>query len=131
MREVELDLQVSPEKIMSREMELGCESWTSLASSFSSTAVQRTLSLSLCPSTAVETAIAQCTIVTGQWRGDTALTLPLFWRRSTVSPVFFGRYPRSSLHSFVSLFSNNSNTLISASVPHCRVGQINALHFPC
>ena len=26
---------------------------------------------------------------------------PLFWRRSTVSPVFFGRYPRSSLHSFV------------------------------
>ena len=39
--------------------------------------------------------------VAGQWRGDTALTLPLFWRRSTVSPVFFGRYPRSSLHSFV------------------------------
>ena len=39
--------------------------------------------------------------VAGQWRGDTALTLPLFWRRSTVSPVFFGRYPRSSLHIFV------------------------------
>ena len=39
--------------------------------------------------------------VAGQWRGDTALTLPLFWRRSTVSPVSFGRYPRSSLHSFV------------------------------
>ena len=38
--------------------------------------------------------------VAGQWRGDTASTLPLFWRRSTVSPVFFGRYPRSSLHSF-------------------------------
>ena len=38
-------------------------------------------------------------LVAGQWRGDTALTLPLFWRRSTVSPVFFGRYPRSSLHS--------------------------------
>ena len=35
--------------------------------------------------------------VTGQWRGDTTLTLPLFWRRSTVSPVFFGRFPRSSL----------------------------------
>ena len=32
--------------------------------------------------------------VAGQWRGDTALTLPLFWRRSTVSPVFFRRYPR-------------------------------------
>ena len=38
--------------------------------------------------------------VTGQWRGDTALTLPLFWRRSTVSPVSFGWYSRSSLHSF-------------------------------
>ena len=37
--------------------------------------------------------------VAGQWRGDTALTLPLFWRRSMVSPVFFGRFPWSSLHS--------------------------------
>ena len=50
--------------------------------------------------------------VAGQWRGDTALTLPLFWRRSTVSPVFFGRYPRSSLHSFVP-FSPPSPSLIS------------------
>ena len=41
-------------------------------------------------------------LVAGQWRGpDTALTLPLFWRRSTVSSVFFGRYSRTSLHSFV------------------------------
>ena len=38
--------------------------------------------------------------VAGQRRGDTALTLPLFWWRSTVFPVFFGRCPRSSLHSF-------------------------------
>ena len=52
---------LSPEEIMSREVELGCESWISFASSCSSTAVQRTLSLWLCPSTAVETAIAQCT----------------------------------------------------------------------
>ena len=45
-REVELDPQVSPEEIMSsRELELGCESWTSFASGCSSTAVQRTLSL--------------------------------------------------------------------------------------
>ena len=44
-REVELDPQVSPEEIMSREVELGCESWTSFASSCCSTAVQRTLSL--------------------------------------------------------------------------------------
>ena len=43
-REVQLDLQVSPEEIMSREVELGCESWSSFASSCSSTAVQRTLS---------------------------------------------------------------------------------------
>ena len=28
--------------------------------------------------------------VAAQWRGDTALTLPSFWRRSTVSPVFSG-----------------------------------------
>ena len=45
---VELDLQVSPEEIMNREVELGCESWASFASSCSScssTAVQRTLSL--------------------------------------------------------------------------------------
>ena len=32
-----------------------------------------------------------------QWRGDTALTLLLFWQRSTVSPVFFRRFPQSSL----------------------------------
>ena len=47
-REVELDLQVRPEEIMSRKVELGCESWTSFASSCSScssTAVQWTLSL--------------------------------------------------------------------------------------
>ena len=44
-REVELDPQVGPEEIMSREVELGCESWTSFASGRSSTAMQRTLSL--------------------------------------------------------------------------------------
>ena len=36
-REVELDPQVSPEEIMSREVELGCESWTSFDSGWSST----------------------------------------------------------------------------------------------
>ena len=44
-KEVELDPQVSPEEIISRKMELGCESRTSFASGCSSTAVQRTLSL--------------------------------------------------------------------------------------
>ena len=41
-RQAELDPQVSPEEIMSREVELGWESWTSFASGCSSTAVQRT-----------------------------------------------------------------------------------------
>ena len=36
---------LSPEEIMSREVELGCESWTSFDSGCSSTALQRTLSL--------------------------------------------------------------------------------------
>ena len=64
---MELDPRVSPEEIMSREVELGCERWTfslrvtHLPHVPTSTAVQRTLSLRLCPSTAVETAIAQCT----------------------------------------------------------------------
>ena len=44
-REAELDPQFSPEEIMSREVKLGCESWTSFTSGCSSTAVQRTLSL--------------------------------------------------------------------------------------
>ena len=38
-REVELDPQVSPEEIKSREVEVGCESWTSFASGCSSTVV--------------------------------------------------------------------------------------------
>ena len=36
---MERDPQVSPEEIMSREVELGCESWSSFASGCSSTAV--------------------------------------------------------------------------------------------
>ena len=40
-----LDPQVSLEGIMSREVELGCESWTFFALSFYSTVVQWTLSL--------------------------------------------------------------------------------------
>ena len=82
---MELDLQVSPEDIMSREVELGCESWTSLRVVRQQQCNRHCLCD--CPNTAVETAFAPCTSRT------------LFWRRSTVSPVFFGRYPRSSLHS--------------------------------
>ena len=84
---------------MSREVALGWASWTSFASSCpscSSTAVQRTLSWWLCPAQQLKEQLRSAKVA-GQWRGDTALTLPLFWRRSTVSPVFFGRFPRSSL----------------------------------
>ena len=44
-REVVLVPQASPEEIMSREVELGCESWSFFASSCYSTTAQRTLSL--------------------------------------------------------------------------------------
>ena len=70
-----LDPQVSPEEIMSREVELGCESWTSFASSCCSTAVQLTLSLWLCPARQLKQHLRSA-LVAGQWRGDTALTLP-------------------------------------------------------
>ena len=91
---MELDLQVSPEQ-MSREVELGCESWTSFASSCSSTAVQ----LVHCPSTAVETAIAQCTSRWAMARGhrlNTSIVLAavhglsgLFRAVSAVEPSLF------------------------------------------
>ena len=59
-REVELHPQVSPDEIISRDMELGCESWTSFVSGCSSTAVHDIVLVTL-PSMAVETAIALCT----------------------------------------------------------------------
>ena len=98
-REVELDPQVSHEEIMSREVELGCETWDLFRFELFLNNSATDIVFVTLPSTAVETAIAQCTI-TAQWRGDTALTLPLFWRRSKVSPIFFGRYPLCSLYSF-------------------------------
>ena len=58
---MELDPQVSPEEIMSREVELGCESWTSFASSCSLNSNATDIVLVTLPSTAVETAIARCT----------------------------------------------------------------------
>ena len=104
---MELDLQVSPEEIRNREVELGCESWTSFASccsSCSSTTVQRTLSLGLCPSTAVETAIAQCTSRWAMARGhrlNTSIVVAavhglsgrLFRAVSAVEPSLFRPLP--------------------------------------
>ena len=90
---------------MSREVELGCESWTSFASSCSSIAVQRSLSLWLCPSTAVETAIAQCTSRWAMARGhrlNTSIVLAavhglsgLFRAISVVEPSLFRPPPPS------------------------------------
>ena len=60
-REVKLDPQVSPKEIMSREVELGCESWTSFAfRSFLNSSATDIVLVTL-PSTAAETATAQCT----------------------------------------------------------------------
>ena len=61
-REVKpLDPQVSPKEIMSREVELGCESWTSFAfESFLNSSATDIVLVTL-PSTAAETATAQCT----------------------------------------------------------------------
>ena len=96
--EVELDHQVSPEEIMNREEELGCGSWTSFTSGCSSTAVQRTVIVTL-PSTAVETAIALCTSCCAMARGhrlNTSIVLVavhglsnLFWAVSAVEPSLF------------------------------------------
>ena len=85
-REVELDPHFAQKRSWA-----GRRSWAAKVGLLSlrvvPTAVQRTLWL--CPSTAAETAIAQCTSRCAMARGHRTLTLPLFWRRSTVSPVFF------------------------------------------
>ena len=57
-REVELDPQVSPEEIMSREVELGCESWTFFCFKLLLNIGATDIVLVILPRTAVETAIA-------------------------------------------------------------------------
>ena len=74
---MELDLQVRPEKVMSREVELGCESWTSFASSCSS-----------CSSTAVETAIVQATSRWAMARGHRLNTFVVLAAVHGLSGVF-------------------------------------------
>ena len=95
---MELDPQVSPEEIMSRKVELGCESWTSFASGCSSTADCSAADIVLVtlPSTAVETAIVRCTSRCAMARGhrlNTSIVLAavhglsgLFWGVSGVVP---------------------------------------------
>ena len=81
-----LDPQESPEEIKSREVELGSESWTSFAS-----VVTQQQCYGHCPCDCSAQKLKQqlrSTPVVAQWRGDTALTFLLFWRRSTASSVF-------------------------------------------
>ena len=96
-REVELDPQVSPEEIMSREVELGCERWTSFKLFLNSSATD--IVLVTLPSMAGETAIAQgtsrCTMARGH-RLNTAIILAavhslsgLFLAVSVVEPSLF------------------------------------------
>ena len=75
---MELDLQVSPEKIMSREVELGCETELDFFH-FELFLNSNATDTVLVTAQAQQLRSAQ---VAGQRRGDTALTLPLFWRRS-------------------------------------------------
>ena len=101
---MELDPQICPEEIMS----IGRWSWAEQVGPLLLRVVQVVRQQQcnghcLCDSAQAQQLKQQLRSaqVAGQWRGDTALTLPLFWRRSTVSPVFFGWFPRSSLHSLV------------------------------
>ena len=83
---VVLDPQVSPEEIKSREVELGSESWTFFAS-----VVPQQLCYGHCPCDCSAQQLKQQLrgiLVAAQWRGDTAITFWLFWRRSTSSSVF-------------------------------------------
>ena len=68
---MELHPQVSPEEIMSREVALGCESWTFFRSScfLNSGATDVVLVTLPVLETAVETAIAQCTSRCAMTRG--------------------------------------------------------------
>ena len=81
-----LDPQVSPEEITSGEVELGCESWTSFPS-----LVTQQQCYGHCPCDCSAQQLKQqlrSRLVAPPRRGDTALTLPLLWRRSTASSVF-------------------------------------------
>ena len=131
---MKLGPQVSPEEIKSREVELGCESWTSFASSCSSTAVQQTSSLWLCPSTAVETAIAQCTSRWAMARGhrlNTSIVLAavhglsgLFRVVSAVEPFTLSSPPPPpppslSLISHLASVDVKQNVLVPRSASDC------------
>ena len=81
-----LDPQVSPGEIMSRELELGSESWTSFAS-----VVPQQLCYGHCHYNCSAQQLKEqlrSALAATQWRGDTTLTFLLLWRRYTASSVF-------------------------------------------
>ena len=81
-----LDPQVSPEEIKSREVELGLTVGLLLRQSFLNSGAT---DIVFCDCSAQHLKQQLCsTLVATQWRGDTALTFLLFWRRSTASLVF-------------------------------------------
>ena len=87
---MELDPQVSPEEIMTQGGGAGLRKLDVFRFGLFLNSSATDIVLVTLPSTAVETAIARCTSRWAMARGQiTALTLPLFWRRSTVSSVFF------------------------------------------
>ena len=96
-REVVLDPQVSPEEIMSREMELGPESWTSFAS-----VVTQQQCYGHCPCDCSAEQLKRqlrSTLVATQRRGDclnTSIVLAAVHGLLGLP----GRCTRSSLHSF-------------------------------
>ena len=101
---MELDLQVSPEEMMS----IGRWSCAAKVGLLSLRVVPQQQCNGHCPFSCDSAQARQLkqqlrsALVAGQWRGDTALTFPLFCRRSTPGlSGLFRRYPRSSLHSFV------------------------------
>ena len=86
---MELDPQVSPEEIMSREGGAGLQK----LGFFRFGLFLNSSATDIVPCDCLAQSLKQQlrgALVAVQWRGDTALTLPLFWRRSTISPVFSG-----------------------------------------
>ena len=69
---MELDLQASPEEIMSKEVELGCESWTSFELFLNSSATDIVFVTAQARQLKQQLRSAQ---VVGQWRGNTSVVL--------------------------------------------------------
>ena len=111
-----LEPQVSPKKIMSREVELGCKSWTSFTSGCFSTAVQQTLSLWL-PSTAVETATVRCTDCCAMAKGHCCNTSTVLVAVHGLSGLFWPSLSRPLPTLSPSLISNLASVDVKQNGP--------------